>query len=181
MDKDFFLIHKMKNGDEAAMEGFIRSYYPLILNYCYYHIAVRDSAEDITQETFERFFRSLPNYRHDGKALNYLYTIAGNLCRDFYKKEGRQSPGKANAQEILKDRAVQKDQTEETARRLDMERALGKLPEELREVIILYYFQELKLREIAEVLKIGLPLVKYRIKRAREQLGELLKEEENVR
>ena len=63
---------------------------------------------------------------------------------------------------------------EKVAERLDMEQALRKLPEELREVLILYYFQELKLREIAKVLQIGLPLAKYRIKRAKEQLALLL-------
>ena len=56
---------------------------------------------------------------------------------------------------------------EQAAERVDMEHALAQLPEEFREVLILYYFQGLKLREIAEVLQIGLPLVKYRIKKAK--------------
>lgn len=180
MDMDFIIIHKMKNGDEAAMEIFVRSYYPLILKYCCYHTAVRDYAEDITQETFERFFRSLPDYRHNGKALNYLYTIAGNLCRDLYKREVRQYQEKVNTQGMQEERGIQMDQTEESDRRLDMERALEMLTEDLREVIILYYFQQLKLREVADVLKIGLPLVKYRIRKAKEILGEFLKEEGNT-
>lgn len=182
MDRDFLIIHKMKNGDDAAMEVFVRRYYPLILKYCYYHIAIKSFAEDMTQETFEKFFHSLPDYHHREKTLNYLYTIAGNLCRDFYKREKRQCPGIINEQVkrgIYKDEVIQRDQAEETDCRIDMERALEMLPEELKEVIILYYFQELKLSEVAEVLKIGLPLVKYRIKRAKEMLGEILKEEGN--
>lgn len=86
MDKDFLLIKKMKNGDESAMESFVCRYYPKILCYCHYHVADKGYAEDITQETFVKFFGSLSTYRHHGKALNYLYTIAANLCRDFYKK-----------------------------------------------------------------------------------------------
>ena len=42
-------------------------------------------AEDLTQETFEHFFQSLSLYRHEEKVKNYLYTIAGNLCKDNYK------------------------------------------------------------------------------------------------
>ena len=61
--------------------------------------------------------------------------------------------------------------------RLDMEEALRRLPGELREILILYYFQERKQREIADILGIGLPLVKYRLKQAKEQLGELLGKE----
>ena len=58
-----------------------------------------------------------------------------------------------------------------------MEEALRRLPGELREILILYYFQERKQREIADILGIGLPLVKYRLKQAKEQLGELLGKE----
>ena len=61
--------------------------------------------------------------------------------------------------------------------RITIEAALNSLPGELREVIVLYYFQELKLTEISEALQIGLPLVKYRMKQAKMRLEQLLKEE----
>ncbi len=54
--------------------------------------------------------------------------------------------------------------------KLTVEQALKGLSEELREVIILYYFQELKLTEIGDILHIGLPLVKYRLRQAKMQL-----------
>ena len=86
MDADFFMIQKMRNGDDKALEQFVRKYYPLILNYCRYHTSGKEAAEDLTQETFERFFRTFSSYRHSGKLANYLYVIAGNLCRDDRKK-----------------------------------------------------------------------------------------------
>ena len=63
--------------------------------------------------------------------------------------------------------------------KLLIEAALAKLPVELREVIILHYFQELSMRETAGILRIGIPLVKYRIKKAKELLREFLGEEES--
>ena len=54
---------------------------------------------------------------------------------------------------------------------------LDQLSEEFREVIILYYYQDLKQTEIADVLGIGLPLVKYRLKKAKEQLQQMLRTE----
>lgn len=172
MDRDFLLVRRMKNGDEEAMECFVRKYYPAVLNYCRYHIMNTGYAEDLTQETFARFFRALGDYCHKGKVGNYLYVIAGNLCRDFYKK-GR---------EIAMDELPEGETApfEDIDRKLDMERALAQLPDELREVVILHYFQELKLREAAEVLHIGLPLVKYRIKKAREELARILGREEKT-
>lgn len=166
MDKDFFLIRKMKNGDEEAMEYFVRQYYPVILQYCRYRIRDREDAKDITQETFERFFGKLTDYRHMGKAVNYLYVIAGNLCRDFYQKKTVLVMEELPEQE--------ENPMEEIAGRIDIEMAVAGLPDALSEVIILYYFQGKKLREIAEILQIGLPLVKYRMKKAKEQLGRRL-------
>ena len=59
---------------------------------------------------------------------------------------------------------------EMTEVRLTIEQAVKKLPEEIRETAVLYFFQELKQREIAELLHIKLSLVKYRIGRANELL-----------
>ena len=86
MDADFLLLRRMHQGDEGAIEEFVRKYYPLMLRYCRLHLWDAGEAEDETQETFARFFRTLPQYQHYGKAANYLYVIAGNLCRDSFKK-----------------------------------------------------------------------------------------------
>ena len=82
MDADFLLLHRMRNGDDQAIEDFVQKYYPMILRYCHIHIRDASYAEDLTQETFARFFRTLSQYQHYGKAANYLYVIAGKLCRD---------------------------------------------------------------------------------------------------
>lgn len=86
MDMDFLLVQRMRLGDEKALESFVKKYYPLILKYCRTHMADSGYAEDMAQETFARFFQTLPDYHHYGKAANYLYAIAANACRDFHRK-----------------------------------------------------------------------------------------------
>lgn len=61
--------------------------------------------------------------------------------------------------------------------RIAIRAALNRLPDELREIVVLYYFQNLKLAEISDVLQIGLPLVKYRMKQAKLKLENLLRED----
>ena len=55
MDVDFLLIRKMKQGDDAAFDTFVRKYYDDILKYCSYHCSDAEYAEDLTQETFANF------------------------------------------------------------------------------------------------------------------------------
>ena len=76
----------MKQGDDNAFDLFVHKYYQEILSYCHHHCFDKTYAEDLTQETFIRFFTRLPDYHYKGKTLNYLYTIAGNLCKDYLKK-----------------------------------------------------------------------------------------------
>ena len=174
MDIDFWLIQKMKHGDENAFNVFVHKYYKKILDYCVYHCMDKSYAEDLTQETFVRFFAKLSDYRYRGKTINYLYTIAGNLCKDYFKK----------AKDSMIDEQVMENQSslgpsepDEIIDKLAIQVALAELQEELREIIVLYYFQGLKLSEIADALDIGLPLVKYRMKQAKLKLENLLKED----
>ena len=170
MDADFLLLHRMRHGETQAIEDFVRKYYPMILRYCQLHIQDLGYAEDLTQETFARFFRTLSQYQHYGKAANYLYVIAGNLCRDYHKKLDEIHMEEMPEQPVY--------QMETLDLRLDVHRALDQLPAELREVTILYFFQELKQKEIARILGISLPLVKYRIRRAKELLEQLIGKED---
>lgn len=175
MYSEFLLIRKMKQGDDASFELFIRTYYRDILNYCRYRCGDVQCAEDLTQETFLRFFTRLSEYRHRGKALNYLYTIAGNLCKDHLKKR-KEIP--LQDAEMLGREGQKECRTEDILERVLIEEALDQLSDELREVIVLYYFQGLKLAGISDVLQIGLPLVKYRLRQAKKQMELFLGEEE---
>ena len=167
VDGDFLLIQRMRLGDEEAVEQFVRKHYPAILRYCRLHAGDAGYGEDLAQETFERFFRSLGQYRHSGKALNYLYVIAGNVCRDFHRRK------RECCVEAVEERAEPVSAPED---RLAIEAAFRALPQELFEVAALYFLQGRKQREIAQILGVGAPLVKYRVRRAREilqrELGE---------
>lgn len=173
MDTDFLLIWNMKKGNEEAFDVFVRKYYDEILKYCSYHCSDLEYAEDLAQETFVHFFAKLSDYRHIGKAKNFLYTIAGNLCKNYHKKI---------KDEIMVDSEMLNlmdtvEFTSDLLTKMEVEDALKHMPDELREVVVLYYFQNLKLSEIADILKIGLPLVKYRMKQAKIQLKKYLEQE----
>ncbi len=171
MGSDEGLIQRMKRGDDSAIEEFVRSYYPMIRAYCGKRLADPGLAEDLTQETFEHFFRNFSSYRHHGKVLNYLYTIAGNLCRDFYKTAGGEIPtGEADL-----DSGLSPDPLNGLEERLDLKRAVDRLPEIYRQAVVLHFFCGLKQREIAAMLNIRPHVVKYRLSKGKKLLRKLWK------
>ncbi len=173
MDKSLFLVRRMKQGDEAAVDDFIRQYYSEIYKYCYYKLSDKYQAEDITQDTFISFFRHLEEYIHRGKLKNFLYVIAGNLCKNHFKKQKNVSDCQ------LGEMASNKNEDPEgVLLKMSLESEIFMLPEEFREVILLYYFQNLKIREIADILGIKISLVKYRLSESKKMLGKSIVKED---
>ena len=102
------------------------------------------------------------------QGANYLYVIAGNLCRDHLRRR----------QELpLEDLPQEEAPPADWDTRLDLEAAFRALPEGIQAVAVLCLLQERKQREAAKILGIGLPLVKYRLRRARELLAQSLGKE----
>ncbi len=164
MDEDFLLVQKMRMGDENAFDRFVTKYYPAIMKYCQIHIGDYGYAEDMTQETFTRFFRTFRQYKHYGKAVNYLYVIAANACRDYHRK--RKELLLEDLPEMVEQDAGGMDE------QIEIAEALDRLSDELRETAILFFIQERRQKDIAAILGISVALVKYRIRRARELLSE---------
>lgn len=108
----------------------IEEQYDKIYRYCYYRLRNREQAEDVTQETFLRWFSS-DTYRNTGQVLQYLYTIARNLCTD----ENRKPLPEALAEDIP---AVCSDPMLSIALRTE----LDKLGSEDQELVLLRYVNE---------------------------------------
>ena len=63
----------------------INEQYDKIYRYCFLRVRHKETAEDLTQETFLRYLEH-PQYHSEDKTLQLLYTIAGNLCTDEFRK-----------------------------------------------------------------------------------------------
>lgn len=179
VDEDFLLVLGIRNGREDAAESFVRKYYSEILNYCFAKTGDFMQAEDMTQQTFLNFFKNIGGYEHRGKAKNFLYVTAGNLCKNFYvkKERSKEMPLREEEKNVPADGRIG-DFAKETADAVSIREALMKLPAEWREAVILYYFQELKIKEIAAILGQTQSNIKYRLKAAKEKLKEILGKED---
>lgn len=143
--------------------------YQKIYRYCYFKLHDPHLAEDITQETFLRFYESV-RYREKGQKLQYLYRIAHNLCTDAYRSARYRS-------EPLTDELFARGSEEELLLALTIRRALQKLPPEEQELLLLRYVNQVPVSDLCGILHISRFALYRRLKKAREDLRKILGED----
>ncbi len=154
------LIDRIRSGDEAAAEELINRYYAAVLRYCGWHCSCPEKAEDLTQETFLKLFRSLPRYKDRKKFKAYLYTIANRLCIDESRKMRFYSLEDAEGIASGRNEIAQAEHREEIGRLLSV------LSQEQKEAVILRFAQELKFSEIAKVMGCSMKTAQSRVRNA---------------
>ncbi len=152
------LIDRIRGGDETAAEELINRYYAAILRYCGWHCSGPEKAEDLTQETFLKLFRSLPKYKGRKKFKAYLYTIANRLCIDESRRMRLYSLEDAEGIVSGQNEIAQVEHREE------IRRLLSVLSQEQREAVILRFGQELGYSEIAKVIGCSMRTAQSRVR-----------------
>lgn len=149
----------------------IEKQYDRIYRYCYFKLRQREAAEDITQETFLRFLES-ETYQNEGKALQYFYTVAGNLCIDEYRKAGRrkEDPGGKEPEERSDERSLE----DQLVCSIALKEALEQLEERDRELLLLRYVNEVPVSVLCSLYQISRFAIYRRLKQILKSLREKL-------
>ena len=158
MITDEELIKQIRAGNEEAADILVKRYYTDILRYCKRHIIDQNLAEDATQETFYRVFRSLMRYQDKERFRAWLYMIARNICIDENRKQKNTIPLE------LEDIGEESNEIHQIENSDEIEQLLSVLPEEQREAILLYFEDELTYKEIGKILGIPARTVQSRVK-----------------
>lgn len=133
----------------------LKEIYDKIYRYCFYKVRNSAAAEDLTQETFLRYFAQNPKIKR-GEDMAYLYTITKNLCVDYFrKKQTEELPEELPAEEFA----------ENSDTKIAVRTAIEKLDEQHKEVILLRYLGGLSVNETAKTLGISRFTV-YRLERS---------------
>lgn len=167
MATDEDLVGRVAEGDEPALRELLRRYQEPLSHFVHRHTGGRD-VEDLFQETWLRVVRNAARFQRDKRFSTWLFQIAVNLCRDWYR---RRPPEPA---EIPDGAAARSDSVDAV---LDAARLLATLPEPQREVLILRYYQDLSEEQTAEVLDIPRGTVKSRMHNALASLAARVREE----
>lgn len=142
--------------------------YDKIYRYCYFKTQNKQVAEDLTQETFLRYFKQ-SSYLNRGKLLAYLYTIARNLCNDYFKRQLTQP---------LEEMAITEEATDSLVTSIALKQSIKTLPVDVQELILLRYVNDLSVGEICNAVGLSRFVVYRKLKRGLNELKTLLQEED---
>jgi len=156
------------NGDKEAFDVLVRKHYANIYAYCYRRTRDENDAADLTQEVFLKVVATIYKYRFTGKFSNFLFTIAVNLCTDYWRK--REPVSDVDITSLRSEDRQPLDviiHGEETKK---LHEHLYSLPDMQREALILYYYHGMKAKDIAEITGVPLATTKSRIKQGLDKL-----------
>lgn len=174
------IVRRAQAGDEAALTELVLSQQNYVYSIAMGIFRNPDEAADVTQEAFLRLFRVLPSFRGETRFTTWLYRLVVNLCYDELRRRKHCPIGGEESEEALEQIAEEAPWADPDlgAERADTRErvrwALRQLDEPYRVVLILYYFHDLKYREIAEITGLPINTVKSHIHRGKAQLAELL-------
>ena len=164
---------------EDTFDSLYESYHEKVFRVILRLVQNPSDAEDLTQETFLKVQRKLPNIRRPESVASWLYRVASNTSLDFLRQRARPRNNglvllpieKAiTAPSKLPSPTAAFDTTETEN---CVQEYVNKLPEQYRVVIVLHDLEGLPLKQVAEVMDSSLGATKVRLHRARKRFGEI--------
>ncbi|WP_336785872.1 RNA polymerase sigma factor [Paenibacillus sp. MMO-177] len=157
---------------EELLKQWIHTYYDRLTYIAFTYLHDQNMAEDLVQQSFINAYLSLAQLKEPNRPYPWLVRIVINLCHNVTRKTRREQP----VEFLPEQRSMSaEDVYMQKTRNKEVYITVISLPEKLRTPIILYYFEELSIREIAEALSLSEGAVKTRLSRGRDQLKNKLR------
>jgi RNA polymerase sigma-70 factor (ECF subfamily) len=169
-DLEQSLVTGAQQGDQGAFERLYRSHVGRIFALCLRMTGDRELAEELTQSSFVRIWEQLGKFKQKSSFGTWSHRVALNVLLEHMRSKARRPKLAAS----LGEPALRIAKTASPGGRLDLEWAIGSLPERARQVFVLYEIERLQHHEIAEMLGIAVGTSKAQLHRARQLLRELL-------
>lgn len=154
---------------ERRLTELVGRYQKLLLRMCYVYLRDEETARDAVQETFLKAYRALDGFRGESSEKTWLIRIALNTCRSMQRSAWQRRLDRRITPEDLPDREAPARERDS-----DVMCSVMELPVRLREVVMLYYWQDMNVCEIAETLGVSQSTVSRRLQQARKKLHDML-------
>jgi len=167
LSEDLSLLRRVAAGDRMAFRALYDRYADRVFRFAVSIVRRAHLAEDVLQETMIVVWKRAKTFRGDAKVSTWILGIARNVAFNLLRREKR-------GDRLPDEKPAQGDPAEQVEMAVRVERALETLPDHHREVMHLVFYEEMNLREAAEVLGIPEGTVKSRMHHARKTLAKEL-------
>jgi len=178
-------MERLAAGQDAALNDLMERHATPVFHFLCRMVGNEDDANDLAQETFARVFRARASFRPNEKFSTWLFTIAANLARNHFRWRSRHPTVSLDAETGDSEQTIgstlpagdlaPNEQALAAERAQAVRAAVGNLPEDLREAIVLCEWEDLSIAEAAAILESTPKAVESRLYRARQTLRERLK------
>ena len=176
---DQILINQILSGDANAFTQLVNRYKDLVFTLALRMLKNREEAEEVSQDTFVKTYRSLNKFKGDSKFSTWIYKVAYNSCLDRIKKNKKYlNDVEINEFTEHQVKTVNNafDALVEEERNQLIQDCLHLLPSDDSFLLTLYYYEEQSLDEIADIVGISTNNVKVKLFRSRKKLASILKD-----
>ena len=179
INDDDYYIKKTLEGDSNSFSVLVERYQNMVFALALKMLKHREESEEVSQDTFIKVYKSLSKFNGESKFSTWIYRIAYNTCLDRIKKNSKYNNNveinEITSNEISHTESIF-DSLENKERSIIVKQCMDKLPEDERIIIHLFYFEELNLKEIVEIVSMTEGNVKVKLFRARKKLFSIFKE-----
>ncbi len=174
MHSDDQLITMILNGDDSSFRILMEKYQNYMYSVCLTILKTKNEAEEATQDTFVKIYRSLDKYNSDSKFSSWAYKIAYRTSLDYIRK--RKPTVDLDvvdyADHGVADSSDQEIQSKEVS--LQILNAVNQLPGDEAGLIRMFYLEEMSIKELVEASGLSLSNVKVKLYRARKKLADVI-------
>ena len=174
------LIHRSQAGDWDAFEQLLERHRTVLARTAYLTIRDRESVQDVMQEALVQVWRDLSSYRPYGSFRGWMLKILLNKARKHHRKKQVQTVPMEAATEVLGNAEGPEEAVEGEEQTRRLRQALDHLTRDHREALILRYYNDLTVPEIAKVLGCREGTIKSRLSRALNRLKDVLSKLEST-
>lgn len=168
------LIHSILNGDGERYGDIVDRYQTSLYRITYYYTQNVEDARDLTQDIFIKAYNNLAAFRQGSSFSTWIYRIAVNHCLDWCRKKKPQYMEGSCLDNLCYEEESPEDLFLQQEFASELQAAVGNLPAIYSTVLILYYFEDFKPQQIAEIMDTSKRTVETRLFRGRKLLKEKL-------
>lgn len=173
MQTDEIIVGCVQAGDRQAFGLLMERYEEKITRYVRRFLSVSQDVEDVVQEVFIKAYTNIQSLDLSRRFSPWIYRIAHNECVNVLKKKSREKVSFFDL-DVVFPHLPSQVRTDDSVRREDtrreLETVLGLVPLKYREVLVLYYFEDMSYEEIADILQIPTSTVGVRLNRGKDAL-----------